>query len=87
LPSSLSSVLPFFWKCFFEFHLKHRQCRDDWLGLTSFLDRHCSDDHPDPNFPFYADLDPDPEGVENDADPDVDPTTSLTHVGKSDKNL
>jgi hypothetical protein len=41
----------------------------------------CVDADPDPNLYFDADPDHDPDRHSNDADPNVDPTPSFTHVG------
>jgi hypothetical protein len=49
--------------------------------LVSVGDRHCFDAHPEPDQNFYFDADPDGERHQNDADPHVDPTQRITHVG------
>jgi hypothetical protein len=48
--------------------------------------RHPSEADPDPEPNFNYDADPDPDRHQN-ADPHVDPTQSLTHVGKYEKNI
>ncbi len=46
------------------------------------MDWHCFDADPDPN--FHVDADPDPDWDHNNAGPQADPTTTFTHVGKSE---
>jgi hypothetical protein len=44
------------------------------------VDRHPFDTDPDPDSNFHVDADPDPDWHQNDADPHVYPTPSVTHV-------
>jgi hypothetical protein len=53
------------------------------IKYISVVDRHRNDGEPDPNFRVDADLDPDPDCHQNNADPHSKSTTSFTHVGKS----
>ncbi len=53
-----------------------------------FVVRHRFDTDPDPDT-FHSDADPDPDPTCHyaDSDPDPDSSPSLTHVGKSGKNV